>query len=197
MKNTLKTSFKLLMIALFILSCKTSDNIKKLKTCEENIPKCEKWILVMGDSESKFGPFGKSGYINSKGDTTIPLDAYRCLSDTFEYYGLIEEIRGDRKMYGIDKTGKKLFEAVHDGEGFACIEYDGRIIIQKNGKYGFANHKGEIVIEPKYSCAENFREGKARVSNQCRRSKSEYYMWESDNWIYIDKCGNEVSLNNK
>ena len=98
-------------------------------------------------------------------------------------------------MFGIDKSGKKLFEAVHDGEGYAITEYEGRIMVQKNGKFGFANHKGEIVIQPKYTCAESFYKGRARVSNKCRRSKDEHYMWESDDWIYIDKCGDEVSVN--
>ena len=196
MKNTLKTSFKLLMIALFILSCKTSDNIKKLKTCEENIPKCEKWILIQDTTYSRAGFGLKSGYVNEKGDTVIPLDRYLCYTDTFEYYAIVFDIENNN-LIGINKDQKKLFNAVFTMDVEAMPEIEGRLLIVSDNKYGFANHKGEIVIEPKYSCAENFREGKARVSNQCRRSKSEYYMWESDNWIYIDKCGNEVSLNNK
>ncbi len=194
MNNNLTAKLMLCTVIMIFTACLPSSKNDKVDNCEEQFPNVEKWTLIIDEnSSSEFGPFPQSGYLNAKGDTIIPLDTYRCLSDTFEYYGLIEEIRGDSKMYGIDKTGKKLFEAVHDGEGYAFIEYDGRIMFQKNGKYGYANHKGEIVIQAQYSCAENFHEGKARVSNQCQKSKDENYMWESDNWIYIDKCGNEIS----
>ncbi|MFN4951697.1 MAG: WG repeat-containing protein [Flavobacteriales bacterium] len=198
MKQLLEISLKILICVIYATSCDTNSTEDNIKGCEDSFPTIEKWTLIVDeDSESKFGPFPKSGYINSKGDTTIPLDVYRCLSDTFEYFGIVHELRGNYQMFAIDKTGKKLFEAVPDGEGFAIKEYEGRIMIQKNGKFGFANHKGEIVIQPKYTCAESFYKGRARVSNKCRRSKDEHYMWESDNWIYIDKCGNEVPSNNK
>ena len=92
MKNTLKTSFKLLMIVLILLSCETKDNIEALKTCEENIPKCEKWILIQDTTPSRAGFGFKSGYVNEKGDTVIPLDRYLCYSDIFEYYAIVFDI---------------------------------------------------------------------------------------------------------
>lgn len=194
MKNISFTKIMFLSIIMFGAACQPSGKNDNSENCEEQFPDVEKWILIIDENSlSKFGPFPQSGYLNAQGDTIIPVDSYRCLSDTFEYFGLIEDIRGNRKMYGIDKAGKKLFEAVPDGEGYATIEYDGRIMIQKNGKYGYANHKGEVVIQPQYSCAENFNNGMARVSNECQKSKDEHYMWESNNWIYIDRCGNEIS----
>ena len=196
MKNTLKTSFKLLMIVLILLSCETKDNIEALKTCEENIPKCEKWILIQDTTTSRAGFGLKSGYVNEKGDTVIPLDRYLCYSDIFEYYAIVFDIENN-KLIGIDKTQKKLFDAVFTTEMEPMPETDGRLLIVSSDKYGYANHKGEIVIQPKYTCAESFQKGKARVSNQCRPSKDEHYTWESDHWFYLDKCGNEVSINNK
>lgn len=160
MKNKFITKTTLFALIMAVSACPPNSKKDKSVTCEEQFPAVEKWHLVIDEKNlPKFGPFPQSGYINAKGDTIIPLDTYRCLSDTFEYYGLIEEIQGDRKMYGIDKKGKKLFEAVPNGEGYACIENDGRIMIQKNGKFGYANHKGKIVIQPQYSCAESFYEG--------------------------------------
>jgi hypothetical protein len=132
--------------------------------------------------------------VNEKGDTMIQLDSYRCLSETFEYFGLVQDVKGDGKMYGIDKKGSKLFEAVPDGEGYAIEEIEGRIKIQKDGKYGFANHEGDIVIEPIYACADNFYKDKARVSLKCKVSGDENGTWESDETIYIDKCGNVIVL---
>ncbi|MCX6192147.1 MAG: WG repeat-containing protein [Flavobacteriia bacterium] len=152
MKNSLKTSFKLLMIALFLLSCETTNNIKKLKTCEENIPKCEKWILIQDTTSSRSGIGSKSGYVNESGDTVIPLDRYLCFSDTFEYYAIVWDIE-NKNFIGINKVQKKLFDAVVTMEMEAMPEIDGRLLIVSDNKYGFANHKGEIVIEPKYSCA--------------------------------------------
>jgi len=193
MKTNLTTKIMFLTIIVAGSACLPSSKNDKSENCEEQFPDVEQWTLITDENIlSKFGPFPQSGYLNADGDTIIPFDTYRCLSDTFKYYGLIEDIQGDYNMYGIDKAGKKLFEAVPDGEGYATIEYDGRIMIQKNGKYGYANHKGEIVIQPQYSCAENFNNGRARVSNQCQKSKDEHYMWESNNWIYIDRCGNEI-----
>lgn len=193
MKNKLKNYFKLLLIVQFILSCETTDNHKKLQTCLENIPKCEEWILIQDTISSRAGFGFKSGYVNEKGDTVIPLDRYLCYTDKFEYYAIVFDIEKN-KLIGIDKNQKKLFEAVFSTEMEPISESDGRILIVSNDKYGYANHKGEIVIQPKYSCAESFYKGKARVSNQCRKSKDEHYMWESDNWIYIDKCGNEIPI---
>lgn len=193
MKNKLTT--KTMFFALILgAACQQNGKSTKSENCNEQFPNIERWSLITDEnSMSKFGPFPKTGYLNAKGDTVIPFDTYRCLSDTFEYYGLIQDIKGDGKMYGIDKTGKKLFEAVPDGEGYACIEYDGRIMIQQNGKYGYANHKGEIIIPAQYKCAENFYRGIARVTNQCQKSKDEHFMWESNHWMNIDRCGNEIS----
>jgi len=94
---------------------------------------------------------------------------------------------------GIDKNEKILFEAVWNGEGSFVPETEGRIMITKNNKYGFANHKGEIVIEPKYTRTNVFSKGKTRASYNCeKRRDGEYWMWESDSWITIDKSGNII-----
>jgi hypothetical protein len=125
-----------------------------------------------------------------------PTSFRKQFSDTFEYYAIVFDIENE-ELIGINKAQKKLFDALFTMEMEAMPERDGRLLIISDNKYGFVNHKGEIVIEPQYSCAESFYNGRARVSNQCRRSKDEHYMWESDHWIYIDKCGNEFSLEKK
>ena len=53
------------------------------------------------------------------------------------------------------------------------------IFKDSNGKYGFKNKSGEIVIPAKYQQANNFREGLAR--------------FRLDNkWSFVDKTGKEV-----
>ena len=195
MKNSLFEVLKFILIIIVLTSCESRSKNDKTKNCEDNFPNIEKWMLIdQEESLSNFGPFAKSGYINEKGDTMIPLDKYMCLSDTFEYYGVVFDFKNE-KLVGINKNEKILFEAVWNSEGSFIPESEGRIMIVKDKKYGFANHKGEIIIKPKYECVESFFKGKARVSNECRKSKDEHHLWESENWIYIDKCGKEVASN--
>jgi len=200
MKDRISGLLKFLFIIMVITGCTTGGEKEKTKTCEDNFPSVEKWLKVVDEeSLSNYGPFPKSGYVNEKGDTMIPLDEYYCISDTFEYFALVQEIKtADRKIFGIDKQGNKLFEAVPGMEpGDVLEEYERRIVIQKDAKYGFANHKGDIVIEPVYTCIQGrgFFNGKASVSNKCREEKDEHKRWESDEWISIDKCGNIVTAN--
>jgi hypothetical protein len=183
----------IIFLSLFYLLL-SSYGCNKNKNCQEdNFPKTEKWFLYRDTITSKHGSWPRNGYFNEKGDTMIPLDKYFCTTDTFEYYGVVMEITNGR-LIGIDKNGKELFEAVPSGEGFYPFEEkEGRIMITKNGKYGFANHKGEIVIEPKYTCAESFSNGKAKVSFSCTKMKGEYLKWKMDSAFYIDRCGNVIN----
>lgn len=71
---------------------------------------------------------------------------------------------------------------------------DGLFRIISNGKIGYANEQGRIIIEPTYQCAEPFENGKARVSLNCTETiEFEMKKWESDTWFYIDKLGGIVS----
>ena len=187
MRLNTKILLAIKIISVVLVSCNSEINCP-----EDNFPKTDKWILFRDTVTSKHGSWPRNGYFDLKGKPMIPLDKYFCTTDTFEYYGVVMEISGGR-LIGIDKKGKELFEAVPSGEGFYPIEEkEGRIMIIKNGKYGFANHKGEIVIEPKYSCAESFKNGKAKVSYSCTKIKSEYLKWKMDSVFFIDKCGNEI-----
>lgn len=71
---------------------------------------------------------------------------------------------------------------------------EGLIRVVKNGKIGFADaNTYAIVIEPQFDCAFPFKDGKAKVSNQCKTVKiGEYNSWESEQWQYIDNKGNYV-----
>jgi hypothetical protein len=189
----MRTVLKLIIIVLHLTSCGTNENLNQNITCDENIPKCEKWLLIQDSATSRAGFGFKSGYINEKGDTVVSLDRYLCYTDTFEYYAIVFDIESNN-LIGINKAQKKLFNALFTTDGEPVHEGDGRLLIVSENKYGFVNHMGQIVIEPKYSCAESFLAGKARVSNECQKSNDGYSFWKSDNWITIDKCGNEISI---
>jgi hypothetical protein len=66
----------------------------------------------------------------------------------------------------------------------------------RNGKIGYADENGIIIIEPKHECAEQFENGIAKVAMTCRVVKdkhdAEHSSMESSSWFYIDKKGNTV-----
>lgn len=181
----MKTTIYILALLLFT-SCSTKHSDKKQQ-------KPESWILVKNyDDTSTFAPLGyTSGYVNTNGDTVIPLDKYpRCYSDTFAYYAIVlDEHRG---LIGIDKKERKLFNAVWAETDYPTMESDGMILITENGKYGYANHKGEIVIKPQFKCATSFMDGTAKVSNNCEEINEEHEKWKINSWFYINKKGNKV-----
>lgn len=70
-------------------------------------------------------------------------------------------------------------------------------IVDANGKIGYANEEGQVLIKPQFACAFPFDEGKAQVAytGKCLEvpgSGGEYHYWESDAWFYIDKQGNRL-----
>ena len=156
-----------------------------------------KWHLIKNyDQASKHEPFGyTSGYVNQIGDTVIPLDKYvRCFTDTAIHYVIVYDKK--KGLIGIDLNEKRLFNAVWDGEGSAIEESEGMLLIEENGKYGFANYRGKIIIEPKFEYAESFQNGKARVSNDSITNINELERLEINNWYFIDKNGNEIITKN-
>ncbi|MBK8698493.1 MAG: WG repeat-containing protein [Saprospiraceae bacterium] len=65
----------------------------------------------------------------------------------------------------------------------------------RNGKMGYANAYGQMVIPCVYDFALWFEQGKAKVAFKASRKKEkmdEYTIIESDEWFYIDKSGNKI-----
>jgi hypothetical protein len=65
--------------------------------------------------------------------------------------GITQVTKGDKKYY-INKTDVKLYDKIYE-----CLE--GMSIIEKEGKYGFANEYGQVVIEPIYEKVGKFKNG--------------------------------------
>ncbi|WP_353120512.1 WG repeat-containing protein [Myroides odoratus] len=71
-------------------------------------------------------------------------------------------------------------------------------IIDEEGKMGFANVKGQVVIKPQFAFVFPFKNGVAKAtfegrSREVEGSRGEYHYWDSSSWFYIDKNGNIVS----
>ncbi len=153
--------------------------------------KKENYLIKFYDGE--FDEIGvPSGYVNSKGDTIIPLGKYYyCYTDTIRDFGMVIE-KGTGKILGIDQNAKELFEVAKFDNGPDYVE-NGLFRILKNNLYGYANKDGEIIIEPKFKCANPFLMGKAQVSDSCMiKSSSGQKMFLSNNWYYIDTNGNKT-----
>ena len=134
----------------------------------------------------------KVGYINEKGDTIIPFGKYAYLfTDTITDLGIV--INSDGVCIGIDKNDTELFEVYWFDNGPDYLE-DGLFRIKKDGKIGYANERGEIVIKPQFECANSFKNGKAKVSKSCNLiPDGENTITESNNWFFIDKTGNTIA----
>ncbi len=136
------------------------------------------------------------GYINSRGDTIIPAGKYVfCYTDTFKNFAIVMD--STYRCIGIDRNENELYEVKWFDNGPDPLS-EGLFRIIKNGRTGYANKDGEIVIPPQFECTTPFKNGKAKVSYDCQFVKEgEYTRMKSKHWIYIDKSGNTIKSEKK
>lgn len=145
--------------------------------------------IVEGGSDEPGTP---CGYANTRGDTVIPIGKYsQCWTDTIRTFGIVWSEGSPQPGYiAIDQEGKLLYEVYFFDNGPDWPE-EGLFRILRNGKIGYADQDGFIRIEPRYECASQFSEGRAKVALECDLiPDGEYTRMESDQWIYIDREGN-------
>jgi hypothetical protein len=131
---------------------------------------------------------GNYGYVNQNGIEIVPIGKYQaCFRDTIRTFGSV--MTTDNVCMGIDKNGAELYEIYWYDNGPDYI-VDNRFRIIQNGKIGYANELGEIVIKPQFQCANAFEDGKARVTNDCKLIKDgEHTITESESWFFINTAG--------
>jgi hypothetical protein len=116
---------------------------------------------------------GQMGYINKKGDLTIPANYLNC--EQFDPISKMTRVKDISGWFYIDETGKKLSvnsKKFNDfREGLCRSDNNSEPI-----KIGFIKKDGSWAIEPQYDAASNFQNGFAPV----RVNKS---------WGAIDKSG--------
>ncbi len=141
--------------------------------------------------------FGNMGYRNSAGDTIVPLGKYQvCFTHQFKHFAVVRT--HESRLIAIDTNDNELFE-VYWFDGMPDNEFsqdygEGELFrIKINGLIGFANFKGEIVIEPQFECTSYFIGGICWVAKKCTLvPDGEYKIMESDEAYYIDTKGNFV-----
>ena len=140
--------------------------------------------------EGEFDEIGvPSGYLNSKRDTIIPYGKYYyCYTDTIRDFGMVIENKTG-KILGIDQNGTELFQVFKYDNGPDYVK-NGLFRIVKNGKIGYANIHGKVIIQPNFECAYPFEGDLAKVSDNCEIIKDEKHkIWKSNNWYQITKNG--------
>jgi hypothetical protein len=135
---------------------------------------------------------GEYGYLNQKGDTIIPFGKYSiCFTTKFDKFAIVG--LPNKGFIGIDRNEKILFNifVIDNGPDYLS---DGLFRIIKNGKIGYADKNGNIIISPRYDCAYPFAKGRAAVGTGCKiKNEDEHSLWIGGKWHVINKKGQPLS----
>ncbi|MGB0524686.1 MAG: WG repeat-containing protein [Flammeovirgaceae bacterium] len=174
----------ILLLAILFACSPNTDSSKPKKSVPT--PAADDPFLIRVENEDT----GLQGYVNSKGDTVIAMGKYDyCFTDTFKTFAIVASQEG---LIGINRKEKRLFEVFVYDNGPDYVQ-EGLFRMVKDGKIGFANMDGKVVIDPQYPCAYAFQDGKAKVALECTsKQDGEYSFWESETWFFIDKQGEKV-----
>lgn len=131
------------------------------------------------------------GYTDKKGAVKIKLGKYpMCFSDTFFNYAIVAY--PDSGFCAIDRKEEILYRVYAFDNGPDELQNGlRRIIINK--KIGFANKKGNVVIQPVYDFCLPFNNGLAEFCVGCKSVKDkEHTVTEGGNWGFLDTSGQVV-----
>ena len=136
------------------------------------------------------------------GDTVAKLDSakyYACFSYKFSHFTIVS-VRNRIGWWAMDVHEHLLFRVFNAGytEPDPDELVEGMIrIIGKNGKIGYANERGTVVIKPQFDNATVFHNGRALVYKKCKKHDfiDEYYSETCKENGYTDKYGSVIWLN--
>lgn len=141
-----------------------------------------------------YEPGADFGYVDQRGDTVIPYGRFAySFTDTILTYGIVmESSESGSELVCINQKGQRLYEVYLFDNGPDYLE-EGMFRIRRNGKTGFADATGKVVIEPQFGCAYPFSDGKAKVAYDCTlATEAEHTTMQSESWFYIDKQGRRI-----
>jgi hypothetical protein len=131
----------------------------------------------------------------SHGDLFIAPGLLRDLS--FDSQGLAAVHSSAEGWMYVNRKGKVLITGVAVMDNGAETFHDGLVRFVRNAKYGFANRKGQIVIEAVYDGAMNFENGRAAVCKSCTvkcdGGDCEHHSFSGGEWFQIDTKGTVVA----
>jgi len=171
----------------FLISCGQSESKTEKAESTDTLPAVPTEPYLVCNYTVNEEPY----FVNEKGVEIIPVGKYvMCYSDTIRDYGMVMDSTG--RIWAITQTDSVLFEVYNFDNGPDYVE-EGLFRIVKDGLIGYANEKGEIIIEPQYQCAYPFEDGSAKVAFDCESTiEFEMTKWDSDHWFYIDHDGASI-----
>lgn len=105
---------------------------------------------------------GKWGFLNGAGELVIPCQWDYCSYGFIDGLAHVSNEDGSGRHYFIDQTGEVVLTVTGENVGEAF--YDGLAYISRDGKYGYFNREGEMVIPCQWETASNFHNGTAVVT---------------------------------
>lgn len=146
----------------------------------------QNFLLLVADSTT-----GRYGYIDQSGKMVISPGKYSiAYTDTFRTHAIV--LKSGEGIVAINRSEQVLYHVYPFDNGPDYPE-EGLYRIIENGKIGYADLRGKIVIAPQFICAYPFHGGKAKVSTNCTSHKQgEHSYWESEEWFYIDRQGKQL-----
>jgi hypothetical protein len=196
------TTEKLLFVTIliFFFSCRTYTEKEQTSNEYTDIvisDSIEESILYAVTDEENLEFGSKLAYVNMDQDTVIPFGRFAYFgTDTLRFYANVL-ISPDGISYGrpvgINRKGEVLFDIVMYDNGPDYFS-EGLIRVKRNGKMGYANEKGEVVIPCHYDFAKIFENGVAEVTFEAKEFQDldGHPRVESDAWFEIDREGNPI-----
>lgn len=135
-KKTMNKLLNILFILLFVVSCK---------------PKNQE--LNFGEPQTYSRIWGKQsiGFINQIGDTIIPLNKYKFLNPIDEEGMILGEYKGKRGYINIAQD-----TLIHFKYENLSVFSNGLAPAKLNGKFGFIDRKGKVIIPFEYETESHF-----------------------------------------
>lgn len=199
MKTT--SSILIALCAVCMLSCKENSAVEVItyEYCNKQDADTLVTAELIAVTDEEFLQLGsRVAYLDIDGDTIIPFGKYAYMgTDTLVHFANVIEHANDGsygRIIAIDRNQNVLYDIVLFDNGPDYFNED-LVRALRNGKMGFANKYGQIVIPCEYDFAGWFENGKAKVTYDAtvtRDKHNERTSIESDEWFYIDKSGTEI-----
>ena len=120
-------------------------------------------------------------------------------NDQYGYFAIFGK-KGSSGWTAIDANENELFKVYNTSFGEPSPDYliENKIrIVDGTDKIGFANNKGEIIINPQFEIVTSFHNGKAIIGQTCKKVPWDAHAKETDCHHYSIDCMKHGYINDK
>jgi hypothetical protein len=155
-----------------------------------------KLLAVTDEGILQYG--ARVAYVVNLGDTIIPFGKFAYYgTDTLEHYANVIEWINDStygRQVGINRHQEIIFDLVMFDNGPEPFN-EGLTRVLRDGKMGYANKFGQVVIPCIYDYAKWFDKGVAEVTFNATiyLDGDDHRQVVSDEWLRIDKSGQQLN----